>query len=146
MQTNMKKHGAIKSRRNKTLVLAMSAGLAVLALVSGTTAQPAPAPANATNTARNNVSDMITDGLTDGRVILAVNKTAVITTNLARIGACPIRSARFTEQREQKDRAFRVLWTRAPLKRASPACSRPGARMPAARGQCTIPQPSVSRV
>jgi Flp pilus assembly secretin CpaC len=82
MQQNMKKHGAIKSRRTKTLVLALSAGVAVMALVNGTTAQPANNPplANATNTAPNNVTDLITDGLTDGRINLAVNKAAVITT------------------------------------------------------------------
>ena len=87
MQQNMKKHGAIKSRRNKTLVLALSAGLAVLSLVNAIKAQPAnnPPPANSLKSLggagqNQGVNDLITDGLTDGRVTLAVNKAAVITT------------------------------------------------------------------
>src|SRR3954470_20929604 len=77
MQTNMKKP---KSRRNKMLVIAFSASLAVLALVSRSTAQPAANAPAAANAARNNTNDLITDGLTDGKLNLAVNKTGVITT------------------------------------------------------------------
>src|SRR3954451_10944547 len=80
MQNTMKCQ-ASKSRRSKTLVLALSAGLAVLTLVGVSSAQPAdaqPAP-NAAST-RNNRTDLITAGLTDGRLDLAINKTAVITT------------------------------------------------------------------
>jgi len=85
MQTNMTKQAASKSRRNKMLIIAISGAIGVLALVNGSTAQPATnqpqveAIANtaATNNTRN---DMISDGLTDGKLNLAVNKTAVITT------------------------------------------------------------------
>jgi pilus assembly protein CpaC len=64
-------------------MLAISAGLTVVAMVANSKAQPTnnPPPANATAAPHtNNVTDLITDGLTDGRIDLAVNKTAVITT------------------------------------------------------------------
>src|SRR4051812_34966533 len=89
MQTNTKTNAATKTRQARALVIVMSAGLAVLTMVRGTAAQPAnnpPAAANANVAnapARGNSSDLITDGLTDGKVMLSVNKTAVVTTKSA---------------------------------------------------------------
>ena len=68
-----------KSRRTKALVIVAAAGLAILAVVRGTTAEPA-APATAPVSVTHPTNDLITDGLTDGRLDLAMNKTAVITT------------------------------------------------------------------
>ena len=79
MQTNMTKQAARRKAR-KALIVVLTTALGVLAIVNGTTAQPAanaPAPAN---TARAGGGDLITDGLTDGKLMLSVNKTAVVTT------------------------------------------------------------------
>ena len=75
---------ASKKRRTKTLVIAVGAALGVLALVRGTTAEPAantPAAVNASAPAsKGTTNDLITDGLTDGKITISVNRTAVITT------------------------------------------------------------------
>jgi pilus assembly protein CpaC len=82
MQINMNTDAKRKSRRAKMLVIVVGAGLGVMALVRGTTAQPAAnSPAN--TTPAKSGSDLITDGLTDGKLSLSVNKTAVITTRTA---------------------------------------------------------------
>jgi pilus assembly protein CpaC len=81
-QMNTTTNGSSKKHRKRTLVIAVGAALAVLALVRGTTAEPAanePAALNGNATTKPS-SDLITDGLTDGKLTLSVNRTAVITT------------------------------------------------------------------
>jgi pilus assembly protein CpaC len=80
MQINSKKVAGKKSRRNKTVVIVLSAGLAVLAVVRGTTAELADQAPTTSVAGTKVVTDLITEGITDGKLTLAVNKTAVITT------------------------------------------------------------------
>jgi pilus assembly protein CpaC len=76
-----------RGKRGKVLVTVAGAALAVLAVVRGTTAQTAAADgSNAPATqpaAGTNSSDLIAGGIgADGKLNLAVNKTAVITTKV----------------------------------------------------------------
>src|SRR6185436_2601919 len=80
MQINNKKQAGKKSRRSKTLAILLGAGLAVFAVVRGTTAELAEMAPTTSIAGTKAVNDLITDGLTNGKLTLAVNKTAVITT------------------------------------------------------------------
>lgn len=84
MQMNTNQHGA-KNRRSRAMTMIMAAGLTVLTMVQTTAGQTAPQQPGAAATAptHNAANDLITDGLTDGKLNLAVNKTAVVTTKSA---------------------------------------------------------------
>src|SRR5262245_57647257 len=80
MQINKSIHAGKKTRRTKALAIVLGAGLAVLAIVRGTTAELAELAPTTSMTGTRVVNDLITDGLTDGKLVLSVNKTAVVTT------------------------------------------------------------------